>query len=105
MSIPRDPTHGPQGCAQKHGDHLTIHKDDLPDTDVGGFDGFRVTTPLRALLDIAAASASQEVVGRAVADALRTGVVSRRQLLRRADEFGPPAALLIERAVNAAAPS
>ena len=37
--------------------------------------------------------------------ALREGVVSRRQLLRRADEFGPSAALLIERGVRDAAPS
>ena len=95
----------PPGFAQKHGDHLVIHKDDLPDTDVRGFEGFRVTTPLRTLLDVAAASASQEVVDRAVVDALREGVVSRRQLLRRADEFGAAAALRVERALNAAAPS
>lgn len=95
----------PPGFAQKHDDHLAIHKGDLPDTDVHGFEGFRVTTPLRTLLDVAATSASQEVVDRAVADALREGVVSRRQLLRRADEFGPSAALLIERALSAAAPS
>jgi predicted transcriptional regulator of viral defense system len=94
----------PPGFAQKHGDHVAIHKGDLPDTDVGGFEGFRVTTPLRTLFDVAAASASQEVVDRAVTDALREGVVSRRQLLRRADDFGPSAALLIERALNAAAP-
>jgi predicted transcriptional regulator of viral defense system len=94
----------PPGFAQKH-DDVAIHKGDLPDSDVRGFEGFRVTTPLRTLLDVAAASASQEVVDRAVADALRDGVVSRRQLLRRVDEFGPSAALLIERALSAAAPS
>lgn len=95
----------PPGFAQKHDDHLVIHKDDLPDTDVQESEGFRVTTPLRTLFDVAATSASQELVDRAVADALREGVVSRRQLLRRADEFGASAALLIERALSEAAPS
>ena len=42
----------PPGFAQKHDDHLAIHKDDVPDTDVRGFEGFRVTTPLRTLLDV-----------------------------------------------------
>lgn len=95
----------PERFAQQHDGHLGLHRRDLPHEDIQEREGFRITTPLRSLLDVAAAGAEQEVVDRAVADALDGGVVSRRQLLRRADEFGPEAALLIERALSRGAKS
>lgn len=42
--------------------------------------GFRVTTPLRTLLDVAAGGVSREQFGKAVADALARGLVRRTQL-------------------------
>lgn len=90
----------PERFAQQHDDHLVLHRGTLTDHDVQEHEGFRITTPLRSLLDVAAGGAEQEVVDRAVADALDGGIVTRRQLLRRADEFGSEAALLIERAIS-----
>jgi predicted transcriptional regulator of viral defense system len=43
--------------------------------------GFRVTTPLRTLLDVGAGTTSGEQVEKAVAEALRRGLVRRRQLV------------------------
>lgn len=70
----------------------------LPEEDIEVHEGYRVTTPLRSLLDIAATE-RQEAVDDAVAEALERGLVSRRALLSRADEFGDRAALRMERAV------
>ena len=42
--------------------------------------GFRVTTPLRTLLDVATSGVSREQFGKAVADALARGLVRRTQL-------------------------
>lgn len=93
------------GFRQRHDDHLVIHEHELADEDVQAFEGFRATTPLRSLLDVAASDTSQDVIAQAIADAIRAGVVSRRQLLRRVDEFGDTAALLVERALSGGAPS
>ncbi|CAN5914847.1 type IV toxin-antitoxin system AbiEi family antitoxin domain-containing protein [soil metagenome] len=78
---------------------VVIHRGQLPDGDVVGFEGFSATSPLRTIFDVAADSRSQDVVDMLVEDALDVGAVTRRQLLRRADEFGPAAALAIERAL------
>lgn len=93
----------PENFGQEPPTHIVLHRNQLEDDDVQALEGFRVTTPLRSLFDVAGSEESQEAVERAVADALKAGVVSRRQLLRRADEFGPAAALEIERALASAA--
>lgn len=80
-------------------EHLVLHQADLVDKDVRWHDGFRITSPLRSIFDVAG-SAPQHLVDRATDDALRRGVVSRRQLLRRSDEFPAEAALLVERAIH-----
>ncbi|MBW3578788.1 MAG: type IV toxin-antitoxin system AbiEi family antitoxin domain-containing protein [Actinobacteria bacterium] len=95
----------PDSFGQEPPSHIVLHRNELDTDDVEGFEGFRVTTPLRSLFDVAGSETPQETVDKAVADALRAGVVSRRQLLRRADEFGPAAALEIERALASAAAS
>jgi predicted transcriptional regulator of viral defense system len=92
----------PDNFGQKPPSHIVLHRGELDTGDVQEFEGFRITTPLRSLFDFAGSQAPQETVDKAVADALREGVVSRRQLLRRADEFGPAAALEIERALASA---
>lgn len=71
----------------------------LPDEDVEEREGFRVTTPLRTLLDVATTE-RQEAVDDAVGEALHRGLVTRRALRSRSDAFGDRAALRIERAVN-----
>lgn len=69
----------PQGCV--------LHKDVLPSPDVEERPGFRVTTPLRTLLDVARGDISQEQLETAVTDALRRGLVRQGRLapLVRAD--------------------
>lgn len=95
----------PESFGQEPPSHIVLHRNQLEDDDVQQFEGFRATTPLRSLFDVAGSEESQETVDKAVADALKAGVVSRRQLLRRADEFGPAAALEIERALASEAAS
>jgi len=57
-----------------------LHKDTLAPEDVESQTGYRVTTPLRTLLDVAESPLSQEHLNRAVHDALRRGLVRRRTL-------------------------
>jgi predicted transcriptional regulator of viral defense system len=79
---------------------IRLHRAELPAEDIRPYDGFRITTPLRSLLDIAVESYEVEQLSTAIGDALRAGLVTRRQLLARADGFGPRAALAIERAIR-----
>lgn len=79
---------------------IRLHRGDLPAEDVRQQDGFRITTPLRSLLDVAAEAFDVEQLATAIGDALRQGLVTRRQILARADEFGPKAALAVERALR-----
>ena len=67
----------PRGCV--------LHKAALAEAEVEERTGFRVTTPLRTLLDAAAGTVSQEQLGQAVADALARGLVRRAAIVRAAD--------------------
>ncbi len=79
---------------------VRLHRGDLPAEDVRQQAGFSITTPLRSLLDVAAEAYDIEQLATAIGDALRQGLVTRRQILARADEFGPKAALAVERALR-----
>lgn len=60
---------------------LRLHRARLGDRDVQTIDGVRVTTPMRTLLDVVAGGAiAQELLVQAVGQALRRGVIMRRQL-------------------------
>jgi predicted transcriptional regulator of viral defense system len=78
---------------------VILHKGELPEKDVRPQGGFRITTPVRTLLDVAAGDLDQDQVSKAVHDAIREGVLTRGDLLARADELGARAALRIERAL------
>lgn len=80
-----------------------LHHQVLPEADVQERSGFRVTTPLRTVLDVATTDLSQEHVDRAVVDAVRQGLATPRRLRDRADAMGDRAALRIERALAAVA--
>lgn len=71
----------------------------LPETDIEERAGFRVTTPTRTLLDVAATE-GQEAVDDAVAEALERSIVTGGALRTRADAFGDRTALRIERALS-----
>lgn len=79
---------------------VVIDRADLAPRDIEEHEGFRVTTPLRSLLDVAAGELDLDQLGQAIAEALARGMTTRRALLDRADEFGANAALRIERALQ-----
>lgn len=62
----------PKGCV--------LHKATLDANEVKEHEGFRVTTPLRTLLDAAASGVSQEQLDAATRDALARGLVRRTAL-------------------------
>ncbi len=66
----------PAGCV--------LHKARLAPKDIEERAGFRVTVPLRTLLDVAASGVPEEQLQKAVADALSRGLVRRSKLLEAA---------------------
>ena len=66
----------PTGCV--------LHKARLARKDIEERTGFRVTVPLRTLLDVAASGVPEEQLQKAVADALARGLVRRNKLLEAA---------------------
>lgn len=82
---------------------LVLHRAALPREDIRGYEGVTITTPIRTILDVAASHLAPDELTIAIDDALAKGMVTRRNLLHRADEFGPHAALQIERALSKAA--
>jgi hypothetical protein len=76
---------------------VRLHFADLPDEDVVVRAGFRVTTPLRSLVDIAASGVDENQLARAIGDAMGGGMLTIRRLRIRAEEIDPRVALRIER--------
>lgn len=58
----------------------------LPAGHVTERDGYRITTPLRTLLDVATVGISPELLASAVRDATRKGLVMRSELLEAIDD-------------------
>lgn len=78
---------------------VILHTAALPPKDVEDRQGFSVTTPLRSILDTAADGIEIDQLARVIVDALDRGFATKRSLRDRADEFGPKAALVVERAL------
>jgi len=81
-------------------DAVALHYADIDADDVQDRTGFRVTTPMRSLIDIAATAPDQDQLARAVADARRRGLFGIRSLRTRAESVDARAALYLERALN-----
>jgi predicted transcriptional regulator of viral defense system len=81
---------------------VALHYAELPADDVSTRSGYRVTTPLRTLIDIAANAADEDQLARAIGEARRGGLVTTRRLRSRAETLDPRAALYIERAIQQA---
>jgi predicted transcriptional regulator of viral defense system len=79
---------------------VVLHKGVFREHDVRQQEGYKITTPLRSLLDVAAEALDLNLLAGAIRDALEQGLLTRRALLARADEFGPRAALRIERGLQ-----
>jgi predicted transcriptional regulator of viral defense system len=82
---------------------VVLHRATLADEEIEQRAGFRVTTPLRSVVETAVAGGYQDVIDAAVAELLGQGGASRHRLLHAAREFGPRAELAIERALHARA--
>ncbi len=73
----------PPGWRQRPPDGCVLHRMDLADDEQEEWEGFRVTTPLRTLMDVAAEPRfPQEQLDLAVDDALRQGLVTRSGMQR-----------------------
>lgn len=86
----------------KRDDAVALHRDVLTDTDLEARTGFRVTTPTRSIIDVAAGSADEDQLARAIHDAWQGGLVTIRGLRTRAEVVDLRAALNIERAIQRA---
>lgn len=79
---------------------ITLHFTDLPPGDILGHSGYRVTTVLRSLVDVAASGADADQLARAIHESVAAGHLTLRQLRARAEEIDLRAALHIERALS-----
>lgn len=89
----------PPGVTVRDG-AVTLHHTDLPDEDVVARTGFRLTTPIRSIIDVAALSPDEDQLARAIRDARQSGLLTIRSLRSRAEAVDPRAALHIERAIQ-----
>ena len=80
-------------------DAVTLHRAALPASDVADHGGFRATTVLRSLIDVAAAGVDEDQLARAIAEARDAGRITLRSLRSRAEAIDLSAALRIERAL------
>ncbi|GAA4187841.1 type IV toxin-antitoxin system AbiEi family antitoxin domain-containing protein [Microbispora amethystogenes] len=81
-------------------DALVIHRAALEPGEVEDREGFRVTTPVRAIAECAAEGIGQDVLDSAVAEILARGEATRGQLLRAAQRLGAQAEMGVERAIR-----
>lgn len=83
-------------------DAVALHYGELAADDIQERTGFRVTTPTRSLIDVAATQPDEDQLARAVDDARKRGLFVGRLLRSRAEAVDPRAALYLERALRAA---
>jgi predicted transcriptional regulator of viral defense system len=79
---------------------VILHRADLADDEIEERDGYRVTPPVRAIVECAAARVDQDQLHSAVAEALDRGLATRRRLLHAAQRLGARAELGVERALR-----
>lgn len=79
---------------------VILHHADLPVDDIIEQAGFRSTTVLRSLIDIAAAGVDEDQLARAIQEGREGGLLTLRSLRIRAEAVDLRAALRIERAIQ-----
>jgi predicted transcriptional regulator of viral defense system len=79
---------------------VVLHRALLDDEDVQQCEGFRVTTVLRSLIDMAAAGAELDQLARAIDEAVTAGLLTLRRLRERAEAVDLRSALRIEQALS-----
>jgi predicted transcriptional regulator of viral defense system len=78
---------------------IVRHRAHLASGDIVEHSGFRVTTPVRSLVDVAAGTADEDQLARAIAELVDSGRATLRQLRATADAVDVTAALRLERAL------
>jgi predicted transcriptional regulator of viral defense system len=78
---------------------VMIHRARLEAADIEERTGFKVTTPQRSLIDVAA-TADLDQLARAIDEARQAGLVTPRRLRERAEEIDARGALRVERALG-----
>lgn len=85
---------------RKRDDGVEVHIAEIPASDVVEHAGFRVTTAVRSLIDMASRGIDEEQLARAIDDAQAKGLLTAGQLRGRAEAIDPKAALYVERALG-----
>jgi predicted transcriptional regulator of viral defense system len=63
---------------------LVLHRGDLPEVDVQDMHGFRITSPLRTLIDLVETQAvSSDIIEQALRQGLASGLITRREIRAR----------------------
>lgn len=88
------------GTVRAHDSRLAIHRGRIRDDDVDFTGAFRVTTPTRTVLDLAASGISQAALDEVVTDGLAIGRVGVDELFERAVECGDRVAERVEAALR-----
>jgi hypothetical protein len=70
----------PPGFRKKPPSGVILHRDKLSPHEIEQRQGFRVTTPLRTLIDAARVAVDPEQLARGILDSIRKGLLSDRQL-------------------------
>lgn len=81
---------------------VVLHHADLPETDVVEHTGFRITTVMRSLIDVAVTAPDDDQLARALNEARERGLLTIRRLRSRAEMVDTRAALYLERAIQRA---
>jgi predicted transcriptional regulator of viral defense system len=71
----------PPGFRKKRPGSVILHRAQLESTDVETREGFRITTPLRTILDLARVHLDPERLRAVTRDALKQGLIDRKALL------------------------
>lgn len=93
------------GISIREDPSVVLHHANLPEGDVIQRTGFKLTTVIRSLVDIAALSTEEDQLARAIQEAREGGLLTIRQLRTRAEALDAKAALYIERAIQRIATS
>ena len=82
--------------------HVVLYHRLLPDSDTSLLGGAAITTVERTVVDIIESHVDEEFIQAIVDDAIETGSVTRRRLIRRLEELSKPSQLRGERLLESA---
>jgi predicted transcriptional regulator of viral defense system len=88
---------------RKRRDGFVLHRAELSKAEVREANGFKVTTPVRTVSDIAASDLSPEHLNRAVHDGLRQGLLTKKALIDAALDLPNAPAVRLRAALRAEA--